>query len=114
MATIRVPPNCGGMTLTTSGALVAVNNLISGMTAAELTSLVSPYAFPGGTCIGTTVVASGLTQLIMPLVVSNITINGVGYAVTNGLTPATVPAADASAFITGGRQRDPMFELVVA
>lgn len=114
MATIRVPPNCGGMTLSTSGALVAAGNLITGMTAGELTSLVSPYAFPGGTCIATTVVASGLTQLVMPLVVTSITINGTAYAVTNGLTPATIPAADASAFITGGRQRDPMFELVVA
>lgn len=113
MATIRVPPNCGGMTLTTSGALIASGNLITGMTAAELTSLVSPYAFPGGTCIANTL-ANGLTQLWMPLVISNITINGVGYAVTNGLTPATIPAADASAFIAGGRQRDPMFELVVA
>lgn len=113
MATIRVPPNCGGMTLSTSGALVAASNLISGMTAAELTSLVSPYAFPGGTCIATTL-ANGLTQLWMPLVITSITINAVPYAVTNGLTPATIPAADASAFIVGGRQRDPMFELVVA
>lgn len=111
MAQIRVPPNVSSVTLTTSGVVAPVNNIIT-CTAVEATSLSSPYAFPGGTCIAQTVVATGLTQLIMPLVITSITINAVAYAVTAGLTPLTIPAADATAFIAGGRQRDPMFELV--
>lgn len=111
MAQVRVPPNCQGMALTTSGAVTAVNNIIT-CTALEATQLVSPYAFPGTGPIQFTALSGGATNLQLPLVITNITINSIGYAVDAIGKSAAIPAADASAFIAGMRQRDPAFELV--
>lgn len=110
MALVRVPPNCGGMTLTTSGAVTPTAGVIT-CTVSEANSLVYPYTFQGSNSVQTTNVSTGATVLQLPTVITNITINGSGYAVTNGLT-APVPAADATAFIAGSSNLKPSFQLV--
>ena len=45
MASIRVPSNVSSVTLVTSGVLTPTAGVITGMTATELTDLVSPYSW---------------------------------------------------------------------
>jgi len=110
MANIRVPSNCQGMTLTTSGAVTATNNIIA-VTAVEATDLSSSYSFgPSGLPIQIADLSTGAVKLNLPLSITNITIASVGYAVSSGIS-AAVPAAAAAAFIFGMKQRE-SFELV--
>lgn len=113
MALVRVPANCGGMTLASAGVVVAASNIITVPSALEATALVSPYAFPGGLPLQSSALVGGATTLLLPTVITNITINATGYAVVNGVS-APVPAADAAAFILGLKQRESAFELVSA
>jgi hypothetical protein len=80
--------------------------------------LCSPYqSGPGSTNVRDTAnLATGTVDLLLPSVITNITINSIGYSTSptsggyNNAGP--IPAADAAAFLTGGRQRDPIFQLV--
>lgn len=110
MAQVRVPPNCGGMTLTTSGAVTATANVIT-CTALEANSLVYPYTFQGSKSVQSSNVSTGAVVLRLPDVITNITINSIGYAVNAGVS-AAIPAADASAFIAGSSNLRPSFQLV--
>ena len=111
MPIVRVPPNCGGMTLASAGAVVAASNLITVPSALEATSLISPYSYPGNKPVQIADIITGATKLFLPAIITNITINSIGYAVVNGIS-APVPAQDVSNFVVGGRQRIPVFELV--
>lgn len=105
--TVRVPVNCSSITLSTSGVLVPASRLITG-TPTEETALTTNTR---NTCqIVSTNVSNGQVQLRLPTVITSITINGNVYAVTAGLTPATVPGADATAFM--GATFNQPFELV--
>ena len=105
--TVRVPVNCSSITLTTSGVLVPSNRLIN-VTDAERTALTTNTR---NTCqIVSTNISNGQVQLRLPTVITSITINGNVYAVTAGLTPATIPGADATAFM--GATFNQPFELV--
>ena len=111
MAQVRVPPNCQGMTLTTSGAVTAVNNIIT-CTALEATTLTSPYTCPNSEQLGSSA-ANGTCALWLPTVITNITINSIGYAVDATGRTAPIPGADATAYIAGLKQREAAFELVI-
>ena len=105
--TVRVPANCSSITLTTSGVLVPVGRLITG-TPAEETALCTNIR--NTSQIVSTNITNGQVQLRLPTVITSITINSVVYAVTAGLTPATIPGADATAFM--GATFNQPFELV--
>ena len=117
MAQVMVPPNCQGMTLTTSGAVTAVNNIIT-CTALEATALVSPYQNGAGSTMvmNTANLSTGAVNLLMPSVITSITLNSVPYACTTGPDgmnyAPSVNAQDAANFQAGGRMRDPSFQLV--
>ena len=114
MATIRVPPNVSSVTFVTSGVLTPTNNLISGMTPAELTDVTSPYSWgPAEPDVATSNVSTGAVDMKVPLSITSITINGVVKAVTAGFISA-VAAQDAANFLVGSRQRATAFELVSA
>ncbi len=114
MASIRVPPNVSSVTFSTSGVLTPTNNIISGMTPAELTDVTSPYSWgPGTPDVITSNVSTGAVDMRVPASITSITINGVVKAVTAGVISA-VAAADAAAFILGSEQRRTCFELVSA
>ena len=110
MASIRVPPNCGGMTLATSGAVVAVNRIISGITETEASNLTGNKAFPGSIPVQKTAANGDVTLLLNPTI-TNITINGNAYAVASGVA-GPVPAADATEFINAMKNRAGRLELV--
>jgi hypothetical protein len=114
MATIRVPPNVSSVTFSTSGVLVPTNNLITGMTAAELTDVTSPYSWgPSGPDVVTSNISTGAVDMFVPGSITSITINGVVKAVTSRVISA-VAAADAAVFLLGVKQRGSCFELVSA
>lgn len=112
MSDIRVPPNVSSITFVTSGVKTPTNNIITGITPAEVTDVTSPYSVgPGGSPIVTTNISNGQVDMFMPGSITSITINGNVKAVSGGKISAVV-GADASNFIAGLRQRDALFELV--
>jgi hypothetical protein len=114
MASIRVPPNVSSVTFATSGVLTPTNNIVTGMTPAELTDVTSPYSW-GPACpdVATSNVSTGAVDMTVPASITSITINGNVKAVSNRTISAVV-AADAAAFVLGAKQRCSVFELVSA
>jgi len=112
MASIRVPSNVSSVTLVTSGVLTPTAGVITGMTAAELTDLVSPYSWgPAHNNVVSSNLSTGALEMRVPASITSITINGVVKAVTAGVISA-VAAADATEFILSAGGSSPFFKLV--
>lgn len=102
MSTLQVPVNCGGITLSSSGALVPSSAKVT-CTAAEITDIVQSYNAPR---VVSSNVSTGAAVVGMSAMITSITMNGNVYAVTNGIS-AAMAAADATQLIYEG------FKLVV-
>lgn len=112
MAQVRVPPNVGQITLTTSGVLTPDAAGVITCTADEASSLTKAYNFGPNSMLGlVTTDSSGNVTFSLPSVVSQITINGTSYTVTSGKI-TNVPPADATAYINGLRQVKSKYQLV--
>lgn len=114
MATIQVPPNVSSVTFVTSGVKTPVAGLITGINAAELTDVTSPYSW-GPACpdVITSNISTGAVDMTVPSSITSITINGNVKAVASGKISA-VAAADAAAFILAGKNQCAPFDLVQA
>lgn len=98
MAQVRVPANVSSVTLATSGVLAPSSQIIT-CTALEATALCKAEQWgPGNQPVAFTNASTGATDIIVPSIITSITINGNVYAVTNNKISA-VPAADAVAFM---------------
>lgn len=102
MASIKVPTNVTSITFATSGVKVPdADSIVSGLTSAEVTALRN--RFTSARLCSTDV--SGNLTLSLPVVITNITIDGVAYAVNGAVTPygkclsAAVPAVAGSQFL---------------
>lgn len=112
MATLRAPPNVTSITFATSGVKVPDGqNLVSGLTAAEVTDCCSPYSKGPGDLGIVFSVANGDVDMFMPASITSITIGGNVKAVAGGKISA-LPAAAAAAFLLGMKQCVPYFQLV--
>ena len=108
MATIRVPSNVSSITFTTSGVKAPVNNLISGLTPVEGDAMAAQGAH-GGNQIGVAKLvssaANGDLVIVVPALITSITINAIVYAVGGAVTPFgkcltnPVPAPAGTAFL---------------
>ena len=106
MASIRVPPNVSSITFTTSGVKTPTNGIISGLTPAEVTTLIADQLtdFP----FVSSNQATGVAVLgLPPGLITSITINATPYT-PNASTGyvSGVPAADATIYL-GNTQNCP-------
>ena len=109
MATIRVPSNVSSVTFTTSGVKTPVNNLISGLTAAEGTAFavnsVSTHNGGFGAANLQKAALNGDLSIAVPNLITSITINAIVYAVGGAQLPFgklltnPVPAVAGSQFL---------------
>lgn len=90
---IRVPTGVTSITLAVSGVKSVTAGIISGVDDVEGTQLVQSYNKPRVSAM--TNLTTGAINMLLPLPITSITINGNTYAVSSGLA-AAVAAADAT------------------
>lgn len=103
MAVLQTPVNCGGITLSTSGALTPSSAKVT-CTAAEATDIINNNGKSFGTTNHPCVISSaanGTVVVGMSKLITSIAMNGNTYAVTAGVS-AAMAAADATQLIQEG------------
>jgi len=105
MSMMGVPTNVSSITFAISGTLIPVNNVISGVTDAEITSLLQYQKYNHVLVNDASLTTGTVTLACAPGIITSITINGQVYTPDPTLGSfGPVPAADSTVYLALGDQ----------